>query len=334
VRGVEEASVNLGTARAEVRGRGLEPTRLIQAVQETGYAARLASAAGPEEQSRRADRESRRARDRTIAAAALTAPVLVLSMADVRFPGRDLLLLVLTLPVYLWAGWPFLSGMVRTLQHRTANMDTLVGLGTTAAFLLSAAATLFPSTFERAGAAHVYYEAVGVIVTLILLGRWLETRARGRTSAAVRKLLDLAPKMARVLRSGVETEVPVADVLVGDRLIVKPGDAVPVDGIVQSGSSSVDESMVTGESLPVEKQPQDRVIGGTINQQGAFEMEATAVGSRTALAQIVRLVEQAQASKPPIQKLADRIAGVFVPIVLEIAIGAWVVWYVEKVEAI
>ena len=332
VRGVEEALVNLGTGRAQVRGRGLEPTRLIQAVQETGYDARLASESSPDEQARRAEQETRRIRDRTLASAALTVPVLVLSMADIRFPGRDLLLLALTLPVYLWAGWPFLSGMVRTLQHRTANMDTLVGLGTTAAFLLSLAATLFPATFARAGAAHVYYEAVGVIVTLILLGRWLETRARGRTSAAVRKLLDLAPKRARRLRDGAEVEVDVAEVAVGDRLLVKPGDAVPVDGVVRTGQSSVDESMVTGESVPAEKRVDDRVIGGTLNQQGAFEMEATAVGSATALAQIVRLVEQAQASKPPIQKLADRIAGVFVPIVLEIAIAAWVVWYVAGPE--
>ena len=332
VRGVEEALVNLGTGRADVRGRGLEPTRLIQAVQETGYQARLASETDPDEQARRAERETREIRNRTIASAVLTAPVLALSMADVRFAGRDFVLLVLTLPVYLWAGWPFLSGMVRTLQHRTANMDTLVGLGTTAAFLLSAAATAFPATFARAGAAHVYYEAVGVIVTLLLLGRWLETRARGRTSAAVRKLLDLAPRRARRVRAGEEVEVAVAEVIVGDRLRVKPGDAVPVDGIVRSGRSSVDESMVTGESLPTEKGPGDRVIGGTLNQQGAFEMEATAVGEETALAQIVRLVEQAQASKPPIQKLADRIAGVFVPIVLEIGVAAWVVWYVAGPE--
>jgi len=328
VRGVDEALVNLGTGRADVRGHGLEPTRLIQAVQETGYDARLLAETTPSEQARRAEEETRKLRNRTILSAALTVPVLVLSMADVHFPGRDVVLLVLTLPVYLWANRPFLSGMVRTLQHRTANMDTLVGLGTTAAFLLSAAATAFPATFARAGAAHVYYEAVGVIVTLLLLGRWLETRARGRTSAAVRKLLDLAPKQARLLRGEKELEISVAEVGVGDTLRVKPGDAVPVDGVVRSGQSSVDESMVTGESVPVEKRPGDRVIGGTLNQAGAFDMEATAVGSETALAQIVRLVEQAQASKPPIQRLADRVAGVFVPVVLEIALAAWVIWYV------
>ena len=331
VTGVAEASVSLGTGRAHVTGRSLDARRLIEAVRSTGYSARLASEASAEEEQERAALEARRVLTRTAVSAALTLPVLVLSMAEIRFPGRDFVLLFLTLPVYFWAGWPFLSGMIRTLQHRTANMDTLVGLGTTAAFLLSLASTVFPRLLAAAGA-HVYYEAVGVIVTLILLGRYLETRARGRTSAAIRKLLDLAPKMARVVRDGVEKEIPVAQVVVGDRLRVKPGDAVPVDGKVVSGASSVDESLVTGESVPAEKKPDDRVIGGTLNQQGVLEIEATAVGADTALAQIVRLVGEAQASKPPIQKLADRIAGIFVPVVLEIAVAVWVVWYVAGPE--
>ena len=332
VTGVAEASVNLATARAEVTGRGLNPRRLIEAVRTAGYDARPAGEETPGAAEDRSARELQAILARTALAAALTLPVLVISMADIHFPGRDAVLLLLTLPVYVYAGWPFLSGMVRTLQHRTANMDTLVGLGTSAAFLLSAATTLFPKAFAAARAGHVYYEAVGVIVTLVLLGRYLETRARGRTSAAIRKLLDLAPKQARLLRGDVEKEVDLAEVVVGDLLRVKPGDAVPVDGRVRSGASSVDESLVTGESVPVEKKPGDRVIGGTINQQGVLEMEATAVGSDTALAQIARLVEQAQASKPPIQKLADRVAGVFVPAVLAIGIVAWVVWYVAGPE--
>ncbi|MDQ2869511.1 MAG: heavy metal translocating P-type ATPase [Acidobacteriota bacterium] len=329
VPGVREASVNLGTARASVRGDDLRPAKLIEAVRASGYEARPASEASGADDERRAAEGERSILRRTAASAALTLPVLALSMSGTRFRGRDVLLLALTLPVYFWAGWPFLSGMVRTLRRRTANMDTLVGLGTTAALLLSAAATAFPSTFAAAGAAgHVYYEAVGVIITLVLLGRWLETRARGRTSAAIRKLLNLAPKTARLIRKGAELEVPLSEVSVGDRLAVKPGDSVPVDGIVRSGSSAVDESMVTGESLPAEKRPGDRVVGGTLNQQGAIEIEATAVGADTALAHIVRLVHEAQASKPPIQKLADRIAGVFVPVVLGIATVAWVAWYV------
>jgi Cu+-exporting ATPase len=272
---------------------------------------------------------------KTATAAALTLPVVAISMSGLRFPGRDVLLLAMTLPVYAWSGGPFLSGMARTLRRRTANMDTLVGLGTTAAFLLSVAATLFPTRLAAAGHGGeppVYYEAVGVIVTLILLGRWIETRARGRTSAAVRKLLDLAPQRARLLRRGVEVEISAADVSAGDLLRVKPGDAVPVDGVVRDGVSSVDESMVTGESLPVEKKAGDAVIGGTLNQNGVLDVEATAVGADTALAHIVRLVSEAQASKPPIQRLADKVAGVFVPVVLAIATVAWVVWYVAGPE--
>ncbi len=338
VPGVTDASVNLATARADVTGESLEAAPLIEAVRAAGYEARLASQMSRRDMEARSERETRDVLHRTLLSAALTLPVLVLSMGRIEFPARDVVLLLLTLPVFLWGGWPFLSGMVRTLRHRTANMDTLVGLGTTAAFLLSCASTLFPRTLALAVAsAHgsmgqVYYEAVGVILTLILLGRYLETRARGKTSAAIQKLLDLAPKKARVLRRGVEVEMPLAAVAVRDRLLVKPGDSVPVDGIVRAGRSSVDESMVTGESIPVEKSEGDRVIGGTLNQYGVLEIEAMAVGSDTALAQIVRLVSQAQASKPPIQRLADRIAGVFVPIVLMLAVATWVVWYIAGPE--
>lgn len=331
VPGVTSASVNLATARAEIEGRNLEPEQLIEAVRASGYDARTASDVRPGEDQARRNRELRDVLFRTVLSAALTVPVLAISMGRLEFRGRDVVLLLLTLPVYLWAGWPFLSGMVRTLAHRAANMDTLIGLGTSAALLLSVASTLFPAAVAAAGQggmAPVYYEAVGVILTLILLGRFLETRARGRTSAAVAQLLDLAPKKARRLQRGIEVEIPLSEVLVGDRLLVKPGDAVPVDGIVVSGSSAVDESMVTGESLPAEKAEGDRLIGGTINREGALEMKATAVGKDTALAQIVRLVGQAQASKPPIQKLADKIAGVFVPVVLMIAVATWVAWYV------
>jgi Cu+-exporting ATPase len=209
-------------------------------------------------------------------------------------------------------------------------MDTLIALGTTAALGLSVAATFFPSLMAPAAGpmGPIYYESVGVILTLVLLGRYFETRARGRASAAVRKLLDLAPRRARRLENGVETEVPLAEVRVGDLLRIRPGDAVPVDGVVRSGRSAVDESLVTGESVPVEKAEGDRVLGGTLNGEGRIDVEATAVGSRTALAQIARLVERAQASKPPVQKLADRISGIFVPAVLVVAVAAWVLWYV------
>jgi len=335
VPGVEEASVNLATSRADVRGYNLDPARLVAAIRASGYDARPAAWLEAGDDELRARAETRDVLRRTLVAAALTVPVVVISMADLMFPGRDFVLLALTLPVYLWAGAPFLSGAVRTLRHRTANMDTLIAIGTTAALALSLAATLFPAKLTAVASGpmgHVYYEAVGVILTLILFGRYLETRARGRTSAAVRELLDLAPKRARLVRDGVEREVPLSEVAVGDLLRVKPGDAIPVDGSVRAGRSTVDESMVTGESLPVEKAEGDRVIGGTLNGEGAIDVEATAVGSQTALAQIARLVEQAQASKPTIQKLADRISGIFVPAVMGIAIVTWVAWYVVGPE--
>ena len=330
VPGVTDASVNLATARAHVGGQGLDSGKLIEAVEKSGYSARMAGEASSEDEEARRNRESRDALVRTVVAALLTAPVLVLSMTDIHFRGRELLLLALTLPVYLWAGWPFLSGMARTLAHRTANMDTLVGLGTTAAMLLSVAATFFPSSVppSKDGMPAVYYEAVGVILTLILLGRYFETLARGRASSAIRELLDLAPRTARVERDGVEQEIPVAQLRRGDLVLVRPGDAVAADGVVREGRSTLDESMLTGESLPVEKGPGDRVIGGTLNSGGALRVEATGVGADSTLARIVRLVGDAQASKPPIQKLADRIAGVFVPIVLMIATATWVGWYV------
>jgi Cu+-exporting ATPase len=335
VPGVAEASVNLGNAQAHVRGRDLDPERLIAAVRASGYGAAPLRAHTPAQQEASARRQIREMLRRTLAAAALTLPVVVVSMADWTFPGRNFVLLALTLPVYLWAGSPFLKGAYQTLRHRTANMDTLIAMGTTAAMLLSIGATLFPRTFASApggGRESVYYEAVGVILTLILFGRYLETRARGRTTAAIRKLLELSPKKARLVTAQKEEEVDLATVRVGAILRVKPGDAVPVDGTVRSGRSSVDEAMVTGEPIPAEKAAGDRVLAGTLNGDGTFEMEATAVGSQTALAQIARLVQQAQASKPPVQRLADRISGVFVPVVLGLAIVTWVVWYVVGPE--
>ena len=236
VPGVSEALVNLGTGRARVAGRGLDAGRLAAAVEATGYRARAAAQSSPHEDEKREARELSDILTRTLVAAALTLPVLVIAMADIHFPGRDLVQFALTLPVYLWAGRPFLAGMVRTIRHRAANMDTLIGIGTTASMLLSTAATFFPDRFAsvatRGSMTSVYFEAVGVIITLLLLGRYLETRARRRASSAIRMLLDLAPKLARVVKDGVEKQLPVQEVSVGDHLRVKPGDAVPVDGLV------------------------------------------------------------------------------------------------------
>jgi Cu+-exporting ATPase len=239
-------------------------------------------------------------------------------------------LLVLTAAVLAVSGRRFFVGAWSGLKHRSADMNTLIAVGTGAAFLYSTVATLLPGLFTEAGLpADVYFEAVNGIIALILLGRWLEARAKGATSAAIRKLWALRPKTARVERQGREIEVALEEVAVGDRVIVRPGETVPVDGVVVSGHSAVSEAMLTGEPLPVEKGPGDRVIGGTVNGSGALVVETRAVGKDTALAQIVRLVEDAQGSKAPIQRLADRVAGVFVPVVIVIALvafAAWMVW--------
>ena len=239
-----------------------------------------------------------------------------------------LILGALTLPVLLWSGRQFFRGAWSGFQHRTADMNTLIAVGTGAAFLYSAVATLAPGLFERAGLpADVYYEAVAAIIALVLLGRLLEARAKGRTSAAIRRLAALTPSVAHVMRGSTTQDVPVAAVEVRDLVIVKPGERVPADGNVTEGSSAVDESMLTGEPMPVVKQPGDEVIGGTLNTTGSFTFRAGRVGKDTALGQIIRMVEDAQASKAPIQGLADRVAGVFVPVVIAIAIAAFVVWF-------
>ena len=237
-------------------------------------------------------------------------------------------LLVLTLPVLAWAGRPFFRGAWSGVLHGSADMNTLIALGTGSAFVYSAAATVAPGLFTGAGLPpDVYFEAVSMIIALILLGKLLESRAKGRTSAAIRQLAGLQPREARVLRDGVESDVAVETLAVGDVVVVRPGERIPVDGVVVEGRSAVDQSMLTGESIPVEKGAGDEVVGGTINGSGSFRFRAVRVGRDTALAQIVRMVEDAQATKAPIQRVADRVAGVFVPIVIGIAVGAFGLWW-------
>src|SRR5438874_859106 len=237
-------------------------------------------------------------------------------------------LAIITLPVVAWSGQQFYKGTWRGLRHRTADMNTLIGVGTGAAYLYSLVATAAPTLFLRAGRpADVYYEAVAAIIALVLLGRLLEARTKGRTSEAIRRLATLRAKSAHVIRDRQEIDVPVEAVVVADMVIVKPGEKVPVDGIVTEGASAVNEAMLTGEPMPVAKKPGDEVIGGTLNTTGSITFRATRVGKETALGQIVQLVEDAQATKAPIQKLADRVAGVFVPIVIALAIAAFVVWF-------
>lgn len=231
------------------------------------------------------------------------------------------LMLALAAPVQFYVGYQYYAGAFKALRNRSANMDVLIAMGSSAAFLYS-----LPITFGWLPG-HVYYETAAVIITLIKLGKFLEVRARGRTSEAIKKLMGLRAKTARVVRGEGEVEVPVEDVRVGDMILVRPGETIPVDGVVVDGRSAVDESMLTGESLPVEKRPGDPVIGATLNKLGLLRFEATKVGKETALAQIIKLVEDAQGSKAPIQKLADQVSGVFVPIVIGIAVLTFVGWY-------
>ena len=237
-------------------------------------------------------------------------------------------LALLTLPVMVWSGRQFYRGAWTGFRHRTADMNTLIAVGTGAAFLYSLVATLAPGVFTRAGLpADTYYEAVSAIIALILLGRLLEARAKGRTSRAIRRLAGLRARTAHVMRDGRETELAVEAVVPGDLVIVKPGEKIPVDGVVTEGASAVDESMLTGEPLPVPKKIGDEVVGATVNTTGSVTFRALRVGKDSALGQIVQLVEDAQSTKAPIQRLADRVAGVFVPIVIALAIAAFVVWF-------
>jgi len=239
------------------------------------------------------------------------------------------IMLVLATPVQIWLGGQFYRGTWRGIKHFSANMDTLIAVGTTAAYLYSAALTFLPNFFARAGISpEPYYDTAVVILTLIILGRFLEARAKGQASEAIQKLLKLQAKTATVLKDGQEQKILIEEVKTGDIVIVKPGEKIPVDGIIIEGYSAIDESMITGESMPVEKKVGDEVIGATMNKTGSFQYRATKVGKDSALAQIVKLVQEAQGSKAPIQKLADVISGYFVPAVIVIAITAFIIWMI------
>ncbi|SEM75820.1 Cu+-exporting ATPase [Syntrophus gentianae] len=240
----------------------------------------------------------------------------------------QMVLFVLTAPVVFWVGSRFFVGALKAARQKTSDMNTLVAIGALSAYLYSTLATFFPRFFAEAGLLpHVYYDGAAMIVTLILLGRLLEAGAKGRTSQAIKRLMGLKPKTARAIRDNEEIDIPVEEILKGDLLLVRPGEKIPTDGIVRSGSSAVDESMLTGESVPVNKEPGAEVFGATLNRSGSFTFEATKIGAETALSQIIRLVEEAQGSKAPIQRLADRVAAVFVPAVMGIALLTFVVWY-------
>jgi Cu+-exporting ATPase len=329
--GVLEANVNLANQRATVRylAGEVELRDLEKAVEGSGYGVVRGEESFAEDSH---EREYKKLKADFILAAALTTIILVGSLPmmlglepPIPMVWLKVLLLVLATPVQFWAGKRFYRGAWGALKHGQANMNTLVVIGTSAAYLYSAVAALAPGLFA-AGRDDVYFDTSALIITLILLGHLLEARAKGRTNEAIKKLAGLQAKTARVLRGGEELDVPLEGVLVGDLVVVRPGEKVPVDGRVVSGGSAVDESMITGEAIPITKREGDEVIGATMNTSGSFCFEATKVGEDTTLHQIMRMVEEAQGSKAPVQRFADRISAVFVPAVIGVAAASFVVW--------
>lgn len=344
--GVLEASVNPATSQASLVSLPgqVDHSRLVRAIEEAGYQAQILTA--PAETAMDRAEEDRRREYTTLLrkfwfAALISLPVLLLSYPQV-FPGlRDwlppdslalrltwALLGILTVPILLWAANHFYVGMWQALKHRQANMHTLIAVGISAAWLYSGVAVAVPQLFPSSELAQTFYDVTAVVTALVNLGLALELRARGRTSEAIKKLIGLQARTARVVRDGNEVDIPIEEVLVGESVVVRPGEKIPVDGVVLEGASSVDESMITGESIPVEKHPGEEVIGATMNQTGSFRFRATKVGKDTALAQIIRLVQDAQGSKAPIQRIVDQVSHYFVPTVMMLAVAAAVIWYV------
>jgi Cu+-exporting ATPase len=338
LKGVVDVSVNFATQRASVEYLSGEATikDLRRVVQEAGYEVLEVKEEDIVEKERLArEAELARLKWKFITGAILLVPILVLmygaSLLEKWFGLSSqvnfFIQFLLATPVQFWAGWQFYVGFWKALKHKTSDMNTLIAVGTSAAYLYSLIATFLPHLFMVKGVMlDVYFDTSAAIIVLILLGRFLEARARGRTSEAIKKLIGLQPKTARIIRNGNEVDIPVGDVTLGDIVVVRPGEKIPVDGILREGYSSVDESMVTGESLPVEKRSGDTVIGATINKTGTFRFEATKVGKDTVLAQIIRLVQEAQGSKPPIARMVDVIASYFVPVVIALAIITFIVW--------
>jgi P-type Cu+ transporter len=341
VDGVLEATVNYASEEALVRYAPGSVTRadLVAAVRRGGYdvvepKAGEETAEPQDVEAAAREAEIRHQYHRLIVGALFTIPLFVISMGrDFDLIGQwahgawvNWLLLALATPVQFYVGYDYYTGAYKSLRNGSANMDVLVALGTSVAYFYSIAVVIALSLGSHLIGHHVYFETAAVIITLIVLGKLLEARAKGRTSEAIKKLMGLQPKTARVVRDGAELDIPIAEVVTGDVVVVRPGERIPVDGVVVNGRSHVDESMLTGESLPVAKEVGDKVIGATINKQGLLRFEATKVGRETALAQIIRLVEQAQGSKAPIQRIIDRVSAYFVPIVVVFALLTFGVW--------
>lgn len=329
--GVKDAGVNFAnqTAWVEYDNTIAKPVDLQNAVRSIGYdlVMDVEDPQAVQEESQR--RHYAEVKNRTIWSSILALPVVIIGMFFMDMPYGQHISMLLSAPVVFYFGRNFFINAWKQARHRKANMDTLVALSTGIAFLFSVFNTFFPEFWHARGLhAHVYYEAAAVVIAFISLGKLLEERAKSNTSSAIKKLMGLQPKTVRVVTDGIEQEIPIAAVKVGHRIIVRPGEKIPVDGTVVSGGSYVDESMISGEPVPVEKTAGAKVFAGTVNQKGSFQFEAEKVGGDTILAQIIKMVQQAQGSKAPVQKLVDKIAGVFVPVVIGIAILTFIAWII------
>ena len=324
-KGVSEVVVNFANEQASLQfdEKVIDLDGIIAAVKKVGD---YEVVTGQVEQKKKSELDQ--LRHKLVFAAVVSVIIMLLMFGSVfDRPTSWTIMLVLTTPVMFWSGWQFFRSAIGSARRLRANMDTLISIGTGAAYLYSAAATLLPSFFATIGQElHVYFDAAAMIITLILLGRYLEARAKGQAGKAIEKLAKLQAKSARVFRDGQEVEIGIDQVVVGDKIIVRPGEKIPVDGFIIEGASAIDESMITGESIPVDKQVGDEVIGATINKSGSFTFEAKHVGAETALSQIIQLVRDAQGSKAPIQRLADLVASYFVPVVISVAVVAFLVW--------
>ena len=326
--GIKKADLNFSTSKAVVyfNNEKIRPSEIKSIIKSAGYEPLEESSQDKEKEVR--EKEIKKLRNHTIISIIITIPILVLSFPEIfnihlkREILPNLLLLVLATPIQFLIGYKFYKGTYFALKNKTANMDTLIAIGTSAAYIYSALVTFFPEIFSGSP----YYDTAAVIITLIVLGKYLEAKAKGRTSESIKKLIGLQPKTAKILVDEKEQEISIDDVKVGDILVVRPGEKIPVDGIIISGEASVDESMVTGESMPVNKKTHDKVVGATINKNGFLKIRTTKVGKDTVLSQIIKLVEQAQSSKAPVQKIADQISAYFVPAVIAISIISFLIW--------
>lgn len=329
--GVEDASVNLAAAvlTVDFNSDVVSPEQLKDAVMKIGFDLIIDEDNSMEEQEEAEHSYYEQLQRKTVVAWIFALPVAFMGMFFMDFPGINWWMLVLSLPVLFYSGHAFYVNAWKQAKHFTSNMDTLVALSTSIAFLFSLFNTLYPQFwYEQGLEPHVYYEAATVIIAFVLVGKLMEEKAKGKTSMAIRKLMGLQPKTARILRDGKEEDILISELKKGDKVSVRPGERVPVDGLIVEGDTFIDESMISGEPIPVEKKLNDKVLAGTINQNGAFVMSAEKVGRETVLAQIIRMVQEAQGSKAPVQRIVDKVTAVFVPTVLAIAILTFIVWMI------